>query len=301
MAQQRKRTGHQDGVVLSRRSLSTRRSQKNGDGPGIVLVALLAVASCGRFGYDGANQVQPDGNAGDTDGAPPTAACGAVDVSTVALYTMEDVAGPTVADATGVHDASISGDAASLPGPPGCGNAFQFDESSYLEVPNSTAFDLSEGAIDFWVYLPPVLPNMGAGLISRDEGNNDTSGHLSMWASEAGEIITRSQTDEGLENIDCSDAQPREQWLHVGYNFGPVDNRLYIDGVEQSRDIIINIVNSDRDCTENNPTLGTGGNTNPLVIGASSQRSDPGLATPIRAPFNGAMDEVRLSSSNQAF
>jgi hypothetical protein len=224
------------------------------------------------------------------------------DDGVVALYPFDGDEGRSqVADAVGDHNGSVQqGLVTTVAGPEGCGRAFAFGEQRYVVIDDSPSWDLEAGSIDLWLWLPAELTDH-AGVLSRDQQNRDDPGHFTLFVDDAGHALARVQpaSESGeLDALPCSEAVlPREQWLHIGVNFGPPEVELYIDG-----ELVEGLGPSTlRDeCGQNGP-FGIAGNDLPWVLGRATHHSE-GILDTLELPATGfAVDHVRISSVRRDF
>jgi hypothetical protein len=225
-----------------------------------------------------------------------------LDPWTVGLYRMEDVAQETFSDSVGSLDGIFVGATpTTVDGPPGCGQALSIVGAMFAVAPLSTAWQLEEGSIDFWVRLPsPPTDASGLGIISRDASGQEFPGHLTASYLSDGRVVTRLQSST-TEVIRCSEPLDPDTWYFVGINFGPPDLELFIDGVRAENRGVWNTGGTVYTCGE--PLeIGLDGNNNPWVIGASAVGSNEGGYTDTKDFFSGgAIDELRLSMTRRPY
>ena len=224
------------------------------------------------------------------------------DGDTVALYTFSG-SGTTVAEVTGSHPGAIVGSGPTrVSGKTGCDKAMSFTATSpisYVEVPDSSAWDIKQGSVDLWVRFDQAS-GTDEGLISRDASGTNEPGHFSILRRCNGAIVARLQSTTGEAQV-CSKPLAKDTWYHVGVNFGGSGGlKLYINGTpaNQTADIICGT--STIACGQS-ITTGIDGNSNPWVIGASSWNSGDGVATPATLPLRGDLDSVRISKTRRSF
>ncbi|MGB0678269.1 MAG: LamG domain-containing protein [Polyangiales bacterium] len=174
-----------------------------------------------------------------------------------------------------------------------CGEALELEDSNdanFIEVPDSSDWQLDEGAVDFWVYLTHMPGNRTWTILSRDELSTNTDGHFGVNVTDDGELQVRLQPVPAgsVATVDwyATGAKVRErQWAHVLINFGAPSLQLYLDGklvFERARD------------------TGIAGNINPWAIGAGTHISDPGKVAPHDRYFDGRLDHIRISNRRRA-
>lgn len=226
----------------------------------------------------------------------------------VALYTFDDDDGRTrVTDLVGGHIGSVQlGMVSTVEGPEDCGRAFDVTEGDqYFVVDDSPDWDLEEGSVDLWLWLPIDLTD-NVGLLSRDLIYREEAGHLSLFVDSEGRAVARVQPiedgaeDNSADAVSCTGvAVPRETWFHIGVNFGPPGLELYVDGVlsdwggETPLD-------DDWQCGQSG-IWGIAGNDLPWVIGRSTYQSDEVLGE-LELPATGAaIDHLRISRVRREF
>lgn len=258
-----------------------------------------------------ADAAAADAGAPDREPPPPEPPCAARAADDdVLLYTFDEVPAftTTVADARGQHPAvarPLGAVVDRAPGPEGCGLAARFAEGRYLEVPSHPDFDLSAGALDFWVQATPTADRrLMEGILSRDASGTARSGHLSVYRACDGHLLVRLQRTNAPDVYRCSDGPlVGERWAHVGLNFGPPGVELYVDGELQTNTSSTTVR---WDCGSPVPcgapsSQGIDGNENPIVLGVSSHGSEEGSAAPVTRPFSGLIDSFRLSRNRRSF
>ena len=236
------------------------------------------------------------------------------DEYTVALYSFEDLSDGAMFDSTEAHSGRfVGGTPPSVPGPPGCGNAFEVSEPKYGLVDDSPAFDLEEGSVEVWLRAPSQFRRRRLGVVSRDAQDQDFPGHFSLYVASVaedegddaefvqGHVVVRLQTED-ITIAHCSE-EPLSPggWAHIGVNFGPGGLELYVDGDRQRREGFVDLDVFDVPCGGRIRT-GIDGNDNPWVLGARSERSDEGQAEPVEHWLEGAaIDEFRISRARRDF
>ena len=241
------------------------------------------------------------GSCGSGSGCTPPCAYKA-DSDTLALYTFEGN-GSTVADVTGNHDGTIVGSGTQYMGSnTGCGKSLSFPGTTpiaYVEISDSTDWDLVAGSVDFWVRFDGSASG-SEGIVSRDASGTTYDGHLTIMRLCNGSLYLRLQ-DATNSWGQCSDPLSTKTWHHVGVNFGGTAGlQLYIDGALATRTASI-ICGTDTTTCGDTATKGISGNDNPWVLGAAAWTSDEGLATPVSLPLAGRIDSFRVSKANRSF
>jgi hypothetical protein len=225
------------------------------------------------------------------------------DANTLLLFTFEG-SGTTVTDVAGSHNGTLAGTAAArVSGKSGCGKAMSFSASSpisYLQVPDSSHWDLSEGSVDLWIRFDGAA-SAKEGIASRDANGQANAGHFTIVRMCNGSIMVRLQDTTSVW-AQCSAPVNDQAWHHVGVNFGGSGGlKLYVDGTLASRTTSI-------DCGDSNPwacgsstSKGIAGNDNPWTIGASSMKSNEGSSEPVNDPLSGRIDSFRISKVRRSF
>ncbi len=178
--------------------------------------------------------------------------------------------------------------------------ALDFREgSSPLLLPDSPMWQLSEGSIDFYLRVRSCAAPVGfvieaESILSRDAIGFDFPGHLHINLDRDCSIYARIQGEsQGTENRPESELRSevltRDEWHHVGINFGgaAATFSLWIDGVEHRQ----------------RPwPHGIDGNQNPWVLGGGTYTTPEGSAEGWNAPFSmGAVALWRISSARRDF
>jgi hypothetical protein len=164
-------------------------------------------------------------------------------------------------------------------------HSLKFDGlNDYLEIPHSDAYLLNEGTIEFWFKANDVTTTQG--IFSKDSNGYDTGGHLSISIDGAtSKLRVRLQSVKASYNLFSDKPISANTWYHVAFTFGRDGMKLYINGEAPLTNTYTGGLGT---------TSGGKGNFEPIAIGAATWRSDDLVATPIKAPFNGLIDEVRI-------
>ena len=223
----------------------------------------------------------------------------------VALYTFDGDEGRSqVADSAGDNDGVVqSGLATTVDGPEGCSRAFSFGAGDrYIVIDDTPLWDLEVGSIKSWLWLPAELPNH-VGVFSRDRSGREESGHISLFVDVEGRAEIRVQprddsSDNSTDAVACSAALlPRQQWVHLGVNFGPPAVELYVTVCSRNG----------RGLTQS-PTNGSAGNRasmgSPETICRGSWGAAPCAAMPVckgsSTPLRGARSITSASAVSDA-
>lgn len=263
---------------------------------------VIAIAGSGGDASSGGNDSGDSSSGGaNSDSEPP---CPVSTQGVVALYTFDEASGEAVVrDVVSGHDgAAQMGLVTTIAGPEGCGEALAFrDDGFYIVLPDSDDWDLTEGALDFWLRAPE--PTAPMGVLSRDLNEREQAGHVSIFLNDTGRLIARMQgADEDTvgDSVHCS-SQPLtpNRWTHVGFNFGEPGTELWIDGMlstfEGSTDLDINSA-----CGRVS-SVSLAGNDLPWVLGVSAYRSSTPLQMLTLPMAGGALDHFRVSSVRRDF
>ena len=250
------------------------------------------------------------------DALPDISAVGPCPVDkpgTVALYTFDDDVGEVISDRASQNPGDVvNGTAADyIAGPGGCGRAISFDAASqiYGQIPNSDAWELTEGSIDLWVWPVDdgVLPIM-AGIVSRDATGVTEGGHFTIYQwhhTDPDSIVVRIQSEGFNLGYTMCSTEPLQfgRWNHVGVNFGPPRAELWINGVYTEDPV--QILDYDGvtpiDCNVV-ATQGIDGNSNPWTLGVSQGQSADSVSGGYFRPLaGGALDHLRISDTRRDF
>jgi hypothetical protein len=157
---------------------------------------------------------------------------------------------------------------------------------TYLDVPDSPDWQLESGSVDLWIRLDPVSTGeVPQGIMSRDARSVNKPGHFSLARRLPGnEIGLRLQRVDDTYTTQTVPVHEGE-WHRIAVNFGPPYVELFLDGVLQAK----------------GDAWGIDGNLNPWAIGASNAFSEEGASTPISKPFEGSVDDVRISRVRRAY
>ncbi len=255
------------------------------------LLSILLVTGCGRLGFDGEPPVDGTIDAPDVCDPAPTS-----DVVAMFAFDAQDL----VADTTQQHPGRIRGAVTSLAGAR-CGDAAAtFADLSYVLLPASPAFDLSEGSIELFVRTPTPARGQLQGIVSRDANGTDFNGHLAIALNADGRVVTRLQRIGPVQAYRCSDPIPADRWVHVGVSFGGTGGfRMWVDHIEvTATQAVFTTAPVPVDCTAPHP-YGIEGNANALVLGALNLTAVNGDPDPVVLDHlvGGALDQVRLRST----
>ena len=155
--------------------------------------------------------------------------------------------------------------------------ACEFDGiNDFIEVPHIPAFETEDGTIVFSFKTSKLLSQQG--LLSKDSLQRDNGGHITITTEKDNSIkaTIQSTTFSRFVRSEAGTIKSGE-WINVAVSFGSQKLRLYINGDEADTDTY---------------TGGLTGNQEPLVIGASSERSGDLIGIPIEKEFEGTIDEV---------
>jgi hypothetical protein len=225
--------------------------------------------------------------------------CGvSLDSNVLALFSMENLANGSELDRTGDHTMTIEGNLPTTSGPDGCGTALVGSTLGYGMIPADPDWQIFDGSVDFYVRLPSPPSSSRQGVLSRDAVGSTQSGHLGVYYMPTGGLVVRIQSN-GDHYICAEGPLPTSQWMHVGINLGS-GVELWIDGQRQSYTGSISFGSGTETC-ELSPNVSINGNDNPWVVGAHSEGSSEGSATPVNGHFPGTIDELRISNVRRDF
>lgn len=218
----------------------------------------------------------------------------------VAHWRLDDYSGSAVAaDATGNHDGTYEQGANHGNGPGPFArighSAAGFDGSNdYVEVSNSSDFDLPEGTIQAWFKVDD-FDGKDHTIFSMGSSGTDTGSVYLAVDGNRGDVeffIEDASTGRGLGStsnhhlLSGNNSVQKGHWHHVAVTFGPGGIVMYLDGAE----------------VDSNPYTGGIGNADdePITIGASQRNaSTEGQALPGQLDrfFDGQIAEVALYGS----
>lgn len=223
----------------------------------------------------------------------------------VALYTFDSDEGRVrIADQVAGFDGRVSGMARTVDGPAGCDRALRFEAGQFLAINDSDRWELDVGSIDLWLWLPVELKG-NIGVLSRDERVREEPGHLSLFVGADGRaqllMQAKNRTDDhSADVVSCSAAPlPREEWVHLGMNFGPPQVELFVDGILADAQGAHTI--SDAWSCGQPGDFGIAGNNLPWVAGASAIESNDELEDLVYPATGCAIDHLRFSSVRRNF
>ncbi|MEO0386134.1 MAG: LamG-like jellyroll fold domain-containing protein [Pseudomonadota bacterium] len=188
---------------------------------------------------------------------------------------------PTATDQTGNgHDGMFqNGATTGGTGWNGSGTAAVLDgDDDYIEIADSTDFDLAQGAISVRFNADDLSGTQT--LVSRDSTSFDDGGHVMINVKSDGRIMVRLQSDSKSYTLSSDrGAVADNAWHHVTLTFGPDGAVLYVDGAEVDT---------------NSYTGGIAGNDEPWTLGANQWKSGNAVANNLQQHFEGQIDEFAL-------
>ncbi|MEQ9489367.1 MAG: Ig-like domain-containing protein [Alphaproteobacteria bacterium] len=198
----------------------------------------------------------------------------------VAFWRFGEGSGSTVVDATGRHNGvykkGADSDAEGAPGEDGNLGAGFDGKNDYIEIPQSSDFQLAAGTV--MLSFNPADTNGTQGLFSRDSRGFDDGGHLTAEL-QGSKLVVRLQSDGESHYVETdAGAIQAGQWHNIAFSFGEGGMNLYVGGTLVDH---------------NDYTGGISGNNEPIVIGAGSTTSHDGQAGASEY-FKGAIDEVAI-------
>lgn len=259
----------------------------------LVCAFWLPLAGCEPVGEPIVRRVRQRGAVEVVDGGAGRLNCeqSALLPGTIALYCFEEEEiYDRVSDSTGDHHGTITGTKARrTKGPLGLGLALRFTDtnfSTYVEIPDSEAWELEEGSISFWLKTDTCSDD-SQGILSRDARHQDSPGHLGIRLSADCDWWASSEGESQQVQVQSIEPLVPDRWSQVAVNFGPPDLELYLDGRLTGKEPV---------------AWGIAGNSNPWAIGADLRGSDEGSAAPPADFLRGAaIDLLRISSERVSF
>lgn len=199
------------------------------------------------------------------------------------------------------------------------------NDHGYAWIAHSEAWNLDEGSIDFWFWVPETLApalGRGIGVLSRDADRGAEPNHLILGLYGTGSAWTVGlRQQESFATLDdtpeyshavCTEPEVETQtWHHLGFNFGgDSPNSLTLNGVPLAA---VTCWGGRANLQQGYTSLGIGGNQEPFVLGHDSRITLPGghfydfegwfANRPERDPrfAGGRMAHVRISSVRRDF
>ncbi|MGQ8366061.1 DUF6701 domain-containing protein [Glaciecola sp. 1036] len=210
----------------------------------------------------------------------------------VLYYSMDmcDIPSNFVNDDIGANNASVNGYIGVGYQGPYCQNATFDGGTNYLDVPDSSLFNLSEGSVSVWVNVPDIdyenAPSAGRmTVLSKDLYNSNSGGILNIWIDDFGAVRANHANSSTSVTVNTTSGLINEnQWHHIVYTFGSDGARLYVDGNLKATYLSF--------------TSGLTSNGTPMAIGANTwlynaASYDP-RSTQLRDFFKGSIDEVKI-------
>jgi uncharacterized protein len=235
-------------------------------------ISVLAVASCGRVGFDFLSALDADG--GDGDGAPAPDAM--LDPDLVAWYPLDgDLAGgaPNVASAR--HDAACT-PVCPLSTTGRIGGAAAFDGSTAaLSVADDPELRLADGTVALWMRLAR-LPAQGqymvvVGKVFGQGLQNSWEIYLVGGGGQSVNLFAGGDAAGGTQDVSMPWTTPLETWTHLAMTWSAGTVVLYVDGTSRGQS-----------------AFSTAYDAGPVFIGADR---DGGV---VQAHVEGALDDVRI-------
>ncbi|MEM7166135.1 MAG: immunoglobulin domain-containing protein [Planctomycetota bacterium] len=184
-------------------------------------------------------------------------------------------AGPTVTTTTGPLAAGAS-------------SAVSLDASlaQHVDIPHAPAFTVDRGSIMLWVRPDGTLTaGKKSGLFSKDSSAQDSGGQITLWYRGSNDFRVRLQSTTTSYFVESADNYFPGRWHHVAVTFGDNGLRLYVNG--QLADV-------DEYTGGLGASSGGAGNHEPIVLGASADRSDDLASNRLEDFFGGELAEVTL-------
>jgi len=158
----------------------------------------------------------------------------------------------------------------------------------HVNIPHHGNYATTQGGVSFWFRRNPGESG-DMGLFSKDSGEHDDGGHLTIWSRSGKTIQVRHQVIENNTDKNVyldSPALSDGEWHHVFYTWGSSGMSLYVNNqlVDQ----------------ESSETAGVELNPEPIILGASAIYSeDMASSTGLDSFFSGDIDDVRFYSTYQ--
>ncbi len=207
----------------------------------------------------------------------------------------------TLADELGALDGTAVGDGLTfVPGDLGQALRIPTDATSYVQVADSPAFDLTAGEIELRFRFGDAALAGDLGLLSRDAVGTATDGHVSLRLGHDRRVVLRIQrmSDPSESVFRCTaDPVAVDDWHTLSAAFGPDGLVMKVDGVPASGTSWVDTNAVTVDCTVA-WDRGIAGNDNPLVLGALTVLSSEPTGLPATNLAGGVeLDEVAIWSS----
>jgi hypothetical protein len=228
------------------------------------------------------------------DAMPSPCMPASVDPTTIALYAFNG----NLSDSSSLHlDAMDPNGALGFINTGPCGQALHIPRTGgdWATVGSNAAFEVTSGAVDFWVQFEELPSNRAFGVLSRNAGG---SGDLHLMLACDGTLVAEITGGGGEHFALCSNtAVSANSWHYVGINFGPPGHELWVDGQRASRGGSVGLF--DQGC-HTNVQCGTASTLVPSmaswVFGAFDNAGSIGDAA------KGAdLDELRISHARRSF
>ncbi len=210
--------------------------------------------------------------------------------SPISYWRLGEPSGGTAVDTAGTNDGVYNG--VTL----GTGGAIQGDSDTaatfngstdYIEISHDPAYAVDSGSVQLWFNATNTSSYQG--LFSKDSTGYDTGGHFTIGVTAAGSVEIRIQdTTSSYTLTSAASSVTAGTWHHVAVTFGADGLHLYLDGQLAGVDAYTGGLGT---------SSGGSGNSEPLVIGASTRTSGDLVSTPVTDFFSGSIDEVALFGS----
>lgn len=164
------------------------------------------------------------------------------------------------------------------------------DQKQFIEIPHDAAFVSDQGSITLWV-RPDASPEAAlpahkkSGLFSKDSSAYDDGGQITLWYRGTNDFRVRLQSTTTSYHVESSDRYFPGRWHHVVVTFGDNGLRLFVNGV---------LVDSDEYTGGLGLSSGGSGNAEPIVLGASADRSSDLITDRLEDYFTGQLAEVAV-------
>ena len=167
------------------------------------------------------------------------------DNSLVGWWRMDDInSSGDVVDYTGRNNGTAYGDATQTDAGK-LGKAFEFDgNKDYINITDSASLRLnsSAGTIGLWIYSKELTT--GATfftLFSKNAWQSDRNGYTCYFQTGSGGLrcYTCNATASSYSTATTTEADFKDKWKHVVFTWNQTQQRLYVDGVQEDLDNVI--------------------------------------------------------------
>ncbi|WP_281561306.1 cadherin-like domain-containing protein [Thalassomonas sp. RHCl1] len=160
------------------------------------------------------------------------------------------------------------------------------DSGDYIVIPHDSDMMLDDGSIQLWFNTDNVMQD--SSLFSKDSSGYVNGGHIEIDLTSSGHINVRLQSSSDSYFVETTEVMTNSQWHNVVFTFGSSGMKLYVDGELADTNVYTGGLGT---------TSGGSGNSEPIVIGASTGVSNSGSETPTVRHYQGKIDEVAIFDS----